>query len=218
MLCADMQGNGYIYRSLDGGANWTTLSPPTHDIGLPTTGNWVHPALSYDGSTILVATTNQNSQYSIDGDLLWSNDTGNTWQRTSVGNNVNPLVDPVPGNWAAVSLSADGMTMLAAQRAMWNGNGGVYVSRDGGINWTVFYNTGVYSDSTYASSSGSILVAGTNNGSTAISTDGGLSFIFSSQATGVPSGADFSWISSPQNASVLYALAGSWPPGNALFR
>lgn len=109
---------GYVWVSSDGGATWST--PQIADMN-SATRNWRYVAMSPDGLTVIA----------IGIDLMWrSADGGVTWT------DVNPGLHSVP-QFFDVAISDDGRYVLVCMSAHTNGTGKLYLSTDGGVNWTL---------------------------------------------------------------------------------
>jgi hypothetical protein len=149
-LAAASSESGSIYTSTNSGSDWTLTSAPTN--------NWTSVACSADG-TKLVAVASP-------GWIYISTNSGNTWTTTSAGSNqwqsvassadgtrlaaacIELSSDPgqiytsadAGATWAPTSVprsywnslvsSADGTRLVAA------GSGGIYLSTNGGVNWS----------------------------------------------------------------------------------
>jgi hypothetical protein len=75
MARSDFGAPGSLYKSVDGGANWTKLSPPSAGDGL----DW------YRDSLAVVPKTNPNVLYATGASLYQSMDGGVTWSRNTAG-------------------------------------------------------------------------------------------------------------------------------------
>lgn len=112
-----------IHVSTNAGATWT---------GRFAQHSWTCVASSLDGS-VLVAGAN-----TAPNNLLYvSSDYGQSWSASSVS-----------GDWAAVASSADGQRMIAVAKG-----GGVYVSQNSGISWSLRGNLPTIPNYTGAASS-----------------------------------------------------------------
>jgi hypothetical protein len=99
-------GTDYIWRSLDGGSNWTSVSP----LKL-----WTSVSCSANGSNV-VATELTTSN-------VWvSSDTGSNWTQITGSSRA----------WTWSTISRDGTFMMAYPSITSN----VYLSRDSGSNWS----------------------------------------------------------------------------------
>ncbi len=122
-------GDG-IYRSLDGGENWTHMGlAETQHIGRVA----IHPR---DPNIVFVAALGRLFGPNDERGVYRTTDGGATWKRVLTGNNVTGAVD--------VAIDPDGRTIYAAmyqrQRKGYGfvGGGpgsGIFRSRDGGDNW-----------------------------------------------------------------------------------
>ncbi|MEJ6022432.1 WD40/YVTN/BNR-like repeat-containing protein [Ramlibacter sp. PS4R-6] len=165
--------NGALMLSSNGGATWRTAAMPD---GQPTHWwRWIDG--SADGR-VLVAVAHT-------GDIFRSADAGATWQRLDAG---------AAENWYRVKVSADGSTIAVVANAFGGVSGtGIYVSRDGGANWTKGYS--LVADYTFLamSADGRTIAATYSNagsapGGAVRSTNGGTSFT----RLGMPTG-DSDW-------------------------
>ena len=106
----------YTYTSSDGGLTWTANT----DAGL--SSGWRDAAMSADGQRMIVGNNGGYLHISDDGGATWT-------ERQPKGN--------VTGDWRAITVSSDGMRIMAADYGPSNGSGAyVYTSVDGGISWT----------------------------------------------------------------------------------
>ena len=155
--------NSSIMLSYDGGETWTERTLPD--------APWLASvAMSSDGSTLLVGAN--------DGGIYRSTDSGNTWSRMTSLNS--------SGGWFGVDMSADGMTMVAADSFGADyAKGAAYISKDGGESWDPIASIGdhywhdwLYGGVSVSADGTTIMVvdsygADWNGGSVYISRDGG---------------------------------------------
>ena len=95
-----------IYTSTNVGATWVTNSMPFYIMGM---------ALSADGLKLAVAC--------LDGGILTSTNSGNTWEATTAPN--------IP--WRAIASSADGNVLLATEN--YGSDGSTFYSTNAGLTW-----------------------------------------------------------------------------------
>jgi len=137
LVAADFLGNGgspylgYLYRSADSGATWSTLG----SAGL---GRWRAVASSTDGTKLVAAYWG--------GQIYTSVNSGTTWTARASAH-----------NWMSVASSADGTKLIAVEDGAGNG-GQIYTSADSGVTWTPHAPTQVWRSVT-SSQDGSKLVA-----------------------------------------------------------
>lgn len=110
-VMAGLGSYGRLYVSTNSGATWTTAQ--TGGAGSEPQRPWTGLAISSDGSR-LVAVANFNPIYT-------STNYGQDWTPTGPA-----------GVWAGVASSADGMKLTAIDHEA----GRIYLSTDGGLNWT----------------------------------------------------------------------------------
>lgn len=149
---------GYLYKSTDGGSNWSAMT----GAGTP---QWDSVFVSDDGLVIVGCAVPGNLQVSRNGGTTWSSITtvglnrlwrgisGSTDGRVlfacSSGNSGRPVLSTDYGvTWSAISVgsatvswwntavSINGNKLLTAQS-----DGYVFLSQDGGSNWTQFTST-----------------------------------------------------------------------------
>lgn len=107
-----------IYLSINGGTNWTNVSPDNGDMVFDT-----RTAMSANGGKIAVTTFGDNgSEY---GKIQVSTNNGSTWS------NVTPSASAANSPWKAIAMSDNGSVLAAL-----TDNSTMYVSKDGGSNWT----------------------------------------------------------------------------------
>ncbi|MFZ4399641.1 MAG: beta strand repeat-containing protein [Bacteroidales bacterium] len=110
-------GSGRLYRSTNHGGSWNETQPAGS-----ADKNWGSISISDNGSIILAAIINNNKIYkSVNG--------GGTWVETQFAGSP---------QWQSVSMSGDGLTMLAAASY-----GSLFRSVNGGTSWTIANPTGV---------------------------------------------------------------------------
>jgi photosystem II stability/assembly factor-like uncharacterized protein len=105
-LAFGRSGYPLIYTSTNVGATWVTNSMPFYIMGM---------ALSADGSKLAVAC--------LDGGILTSTNSGNTWAVTTAPN--------IP--WRGIASSADGNVLVAAE--YYGSDGSIFYSTDAGLTW-----------------------------------------------------------------------------------
>jgi hypothetical protein len=133
-------GDGLIYTSTNGGANWTQTSAPTN--------NWSSVACSADGTT-LVAGASARDFSEGGGAVYTSTNSGADWVQA-----------PLPfESWISVACSADGIELVAAALT-----GQIYVSKDSGATWTWDEAPAVPWQAVAVSANGSNIVAVTSVG------------------------------------------------------
>lgn len=104
---------GAVYKSADGGGNWTLLGP-----GIGTTP--VALAIDPGDSTLYVATLSVSSRTStFPGSVYKSADGGATWQRTSLQADLRALV-LIPGAPSVLCAAGDGIYCSSDRGATWS--------------------------------------------------------------------------------------------------
>ena len=119
-------GNSGIFTSTDSGASWTNRGFDTATTEIP----WLDVASSDDG-TVLVAVG--SGVFTSDG-VLVSTDSGVNWSLAS-----NSDTGGIYGGFRGVALSGGGAKIAVTATAdYWPGSSGgrIFVSDDGGVNWT----------------------------------------------------------------------------------
>ncbi|MBP6884397.1 MAG: peptidoglycan-binding protein [Candidatus Pacebacteria bacterium] len=177
---------GYIYTSINGGATWTQrMSTGGH--------TWSMIRSSYDGNRLVAIDAYSTSTTGTTGGYLYtSNDGGATWTKQ--------LSFGPARNWTSISLSSDGMRVLALDQTT-----NAYISTDGGVTFTshpIPIGSGVSGTS---SADGMTLAVGNN--AISISTDGGITWSLES-IPGV-----HSWLSISSSADGTKFIAGDVGPG-----
>lgn len=109
--------NGFIYTSLNAGANWR--------FALNGGRAWTSVASSSDG-TKLVAVVAANAAF---GGIWISKNAGTNWIKTAA---------PSTEFWSAVASSGDGTKLVAAANQY--PGGPIYISRNSGTNWSLISN------------------------------------------------------------------------------
>ncbi len=137
-----------VWLSSNSGVTWTRSNTPN--------GNYRGIASSSNGSTLLLATHTVQLQRSTDY--------GATWTTTG----------PARNDWQQVASSADGQVLAAAGD---NGTA-LYVSTNGGTNWSTQANVGVGNWHGIAiSDNGATMVAVNSGGQIYVSTDSGANWV-----------------------------------------
>ncbi len=186
-----ISGTNLVALSRDRGATWT--NPASLPIGV----GWTSAAISGNGDTIVLTGVNQPLFISGDGGAHWSAaEAALAWQRAAVsadGMRIaaadkygsihistdagvswtvrSPLAFPAANAWDAVSMSSDGMTLLA----LTSGDYQPYVSMDGGVTWSALGFRG-YLYGADVSADGRTMVIIDLAGVAQISTDAGLTW------------------------------------------
>ncbi len=147
----------YIYTSSDGGETWTTR---LYDLNR----SWVAVAISADGSKLAAVQYSGNIFTSTDGGVNWTEQT-NSGARA----------------WSSVSISSDGLTIVATAGGdglcliACNTNDYIYVSTDGGVNWTARSDSTPWID-VASSANGQILIAASADGYVYTSSNSGTTW------------------------------------------
>jgi hypothetical protein len=147
-LLTNSINDGYIYTSIDSGANWTRQRQ--NDMSR----NWSSVASSSDGTYLLASVNNgylytkisntwetprMNDLYRNWSSVSSSNDGkmmvacvnyGYLYTSIDYGVNWSPRMVDLSRNWSSVTSSADGINLFATAQ-----NGQLYASNDYGINW-----------------------------------------------------------------------------------
>jgi photosystem II stability/assembly factor-like uncharacterized protein len=176
---------GRIYKSTDGGTSWTETQPVGNDYR-----NWKIVAVSSDGNTMLAVhmggilkslnaggtwseilpsgTSEIIGSVSISADgavMLVGISNGGVYKSTDYGTNWSetfPTGVDENKNWKAVSQSANGSVMVAAERGSLSGR--IYKSGNGGTSWSETYPSGTAEDRYWfqvaMSSDGTAILAG----------------------------------------------------------
>ena len=112
-FCRDCYYGAGVYRSADGGANWTRVAPDSF--------------LSSPTSVIAFDRRNQGTLFIGRSTALWrSTDDGQNWHATLQGTVTDLVLNPLDSNIAYAALG----------NAFGSVQNGVYRSSDGGENWT----------------------------------------------------------------------------------
>ncbi len=118
-----------LYRTTDGGQNWVAANSGVGDIKnfLSVAIDPSDPSVLYAGTSFMVATSTGPSK------IYKSVDAGATWTDASNGLPSDPTeINPV----RAIQVSQDNPNLVIAGLFMNTATGGIYVSTDGGTNWT----------------------------------------------------------------------------------
>lgn len=174
--------SGSVLRSEDGGQTWTQAT------GLPGERfNGVH----YDSSGRLFALADGPTTIGVEG--VWrSSDNGDTW--TSLGPNLGPLFETELFGIDTAFNDPDKVVIGGSNFGVTGADAKIYVSSDGGDNWTDVYtgasNNDVQSislDTAGASALAGVTdFAGTSQGGVLRSSDGGLNWSASSGLPAAP--------------------------------
>lgn len=116
---------GGIFRSTDGGANWSQLSS-TSVSSISSTFSYVQKVVVTSGGVVLAATKYGGLQRSTDNGSSWARVLGNASFNGTSGY----------GSIADIEIAADG-TVYASTGIMYAG--GIYRSTDNGATWTQIY-------------------------------------------------------------------------------
>ncbi len=153
LYAADMgEGSGSLYKSINDGDNWTTLSGAGSQ-------QWSAISTSADGSDVVA--TDGTSGY------IWiSHNTGSTWATTTAASST-------AKNWTDVDISRDG-NHIAAVESTANGIH-VYYSHDSGDTWSTGNTNGggVWQAVAISDDGDTIVAAAQSGGYISVSTDGG---------------------------------------------
>ena len=185
---------GAMYSSSDSGVTWALN-------GAPSRNNWVSVASSADGTRLVAA----SGPYNNSG-IYISTNSGATWVQTSA---------PVQTNWVAIVSSADGNRLAAAVgggvtqvNSQFQTNIGlIYVSTNGGLNWSATTAPSTNWHSIASSADGSRLAATVNTtsagvpGAIYVSTNSGYTWTKASAPLG-------GWDGITSSADGLKLLAG----------
>jgi len=154
--------NGGIWKTTDGGANWTNI---TAYLNLPYVFNVSNMVMDPNNPNVLYSGNYQS------GGVWKTTDGGTTWNDTSLGNDIaRILVDPTNSNIVYASIAGNNLYKSTDGGTTWTGyninssnvrgiaidpnnhnilyvgtGNGVYKSTDGGVNWT-FLSTGPQGD------------------------------------------------------------------------
>jgi hypothetical protein len=181
--------DGPIYASTNSGTTWMALSPPVPPgsfwewLGI---SSWHGLATSADGSTIVAA--------AADGGICVSTNLGVTWSET-ISSDL----------FQGVACSADGKRLVTvADHSFSPSSSGIYLSNDGGINWTEAIAPGSLWLSVACSADGTTIVAG--GSSVYVSTNSGVTW----NPTSLPGGACRCIACSADGTKMI---AGTYAPG-----
>lgn len=131
-------GDSRLYRSQDYGKSWKASFFATYQVDI---------AMSSDGKYQTVV-----SNYQGEGNVLVSNDYGETWSTVFPSNSLNSL--------RKAAIAQNGQIQVVCS----NSNQPNYISRDYGVTWNTL-STNAYSQSVAVSSDGKYIIFGNNNGS-----------------------------------------------------
>ena len=168
--------DGPLVLSNDGGTTWTAASLP------PVVGGYFWRSIdsSADGQVIVAAEHNGQVFRSMDGGLTWSPLT------ITIGG------APVDESWYRLQISDDGQVIALVGNAFGRpvGGTGIYISRDGGANWTKPFSLQADYSAVAMSGDGQVITVSVSNpnpppsastiasatGRVLRSTDGGVNF------------------------------------------
>jgi hypothetical protein len=168
-----------IYKSTDGGLNWSVVSPAV--------ATWFSITCSYDGTIVLAG--NSNSGGSYDRLMAISTNGGSSWSP----------VGPI-GQWRDVAMSSNGSRLYALNVNV----ASLYRSTDNGASWQT---TSVGSTTLFfaCSSNGLVILIGTIT-RPRLSIDGGITV---SEVTALPTSESWSAIAVSEDGTVLAAASSS---------
>jgi len=214
---ASGSGSGYLRRSTNSGASWTSLTGTGEHT-------WSHVSSSADGSCLLAAPNYGYLYTSSDGGVSWTKHTEVaqcSWRGTAMsadgakhyaggldnqvyassnGGTTWAATSAVTGRWWCMACSSDGAQVVAAEYG-----GYIYRSSDSGAAWTQLTGAGNRDwRSITSSSSGTKLAAGLFGGTIYISPDAGASW----SATGAGS-ANWNDLASSSDGTRLLAARSS---------
>ena len=196
--------SGGVWKTTNGGTNWFALTDDNDVLGVSTIA--LHPNYSTN-QTLFIGTGDRDggSMWSLGGGqsndnngigILKSTDDGNTWTSTGLTFTTNQkvsvneiLIDP---NNASIMIAATSQ--------------GIYKSSDGGVSWALKSNSLEFVDMDFKPGSFSTMYASTSSWSNSKiykSTDSGENW---TEVLSV-SGRRIQLAVSPNNASIVYALA-----------
>lgn len=147
--------NDRPYISSDRGATFTPINGSAPGLNDFATLQWESVAISSDGQRIVAAALNEPLRLSVNGGLNWTPvGTAARWRGVAMsmngervvaidqggqihlssnsGTSFAPLTGAPTADWYRVSMSDDGQVIAAAERF----DGGLWVSRNAGVNWT----------------------------------------------------------------------------------
>ncbi|MEO7264332.1 MAG: hypothetical protein ABIW38_05435, partial [Ferruginibacter sp.] len=192
--------NGGLWRTTDGGLNWSSLS-------------FNFPIQSASG--VVINPNNDNNIFVLTGDSKWGNgvgqnscglwityDGGNNWYKSNFvsnsfnNNDAGTKLMMMPGN-ASILFACT--------------SSGLYRSTDGGINWAVVISSGpIYDIEFDPSNSNRVYVS--RNGAVWVSTDGGITFPLA-QRSNIAGAQRIEIGVSPANNNYVYLLCGPFGGG-----
>ncbi len=185
---------GGLWKSIDGGSNWTTNTDDLAVIGCSDL------AIDPNNTNIMyLATGDQDAGDTYSIGLLKSIDGGATWNTTGLNYNVSSRLTV-----ARILINPSNTNILIAVTNGYYGgvSGGIFRSTNGGTNWTQVGSGGNYEDAEFKPGDPSVVYACTER--LYKSTDGGLNF---SLVTNIPTGGDRMKIAvTPANANYVYAV------------
>lgn len=158
---------GGIWKTTNGGSNWTSLSDGLPVIGV--SGIAVNPA---HPDSIYILTGDGDGAYTYSTGVLLSTNGGDTWQSTGLQWDVSVY----KRGYKLLMHPANSNILFAVT------NTGIYKTTDGGVSWSV-KKSGSFTDLTFNTDNPSILYAVTAN-TFYISSDAGESW--NASATGLP--------------------------------
>jgi hypothetical protein len=212
---------GGLWRTTDGGASWTNLSPYISSPAI--SGIAVNPAntntiyiLTGDGDSDISGLVEDWGYMRLSIGVLKSTNGGATWQQTGVfpGANYNSLV-----GYRLIMHPTDANILYACT------NQGIFVTINGGNSWSLSVGPGIFYDMAFQPGSGSICYATSlrnNRASFWKSTNSGLSNSWDSTLTinnqiNNPSNSRTEIAVTPSNPSVVYLLCGGVPNAGGTF-
>jgi PKD repeat protein len=181
--------SGGIWKTTDGGSNWTCLSDDNASLGV---SDIVVQSTTYD-DIIYIATGDRDASDTYSVGVLKSTDGGTTWNTTGLNwtqnqqRRINRLLCDPNNNY----------TLYAATTA------GLYKTTDGGTNWNLLTGTG-FIDLEFKPGTSSTLYGSTTNGTIYKSTDSGSSWSLINTIAG---GNRTQLAVTYANSSVIYAVS-----------